>query len=128
MARTAKVKIGGKSLTIKATWDAGVEISEEICDLYKISAEVRRTAIYDRMGRAHKPEFEFTMANVAEIVIIAVRTSGYDMDDAKIHEWMMDVGLTEAVTFAQEYLMLFYGAPEKQPEGEAKEKGEASGK
>lgn len=128
MSRTVSVKIGGKSRKLKATWDAGEQICENVCDLYMISAELGKTALYAKLARPYKAEFSFTMRNVLEIMEIALDASGHDVDQDVLKDWVLEVGLTKAVLVAQEYLSLFYGEPEEKPEADEPAETEEKGK
>lgn len=124
MARTVSAKIGGKSVKLKATFEAGQDICNDICDLLIMQREQATSLLFMQRGMPYTPKFAFTISHVVDILAIAVKHSDTGLGRKDIEAFTLEVGIDKAQDVATQYLKLFFAEPETKPEANDKAKSE----
>lgn len=124
MPRTVSAKIGGKSVKLKATFEAGQEICEDICDLLIMQREQATALLFMQRGMPYTPKFAFTIKHVVDILAIAVKHSDTKLTREDVEAFTIDEGIDKAQAVATQYLQLFFAEPETKPEPDEKAKSE----
>jgi len=124
MPRTVSAKIGGKSVKLKATFEAGQEICEDICDLLIMQREQATALLFMQRGMPYTPKFAFTIKHVVDILAIAVNHSDTKLTREDVEAFTVDAGIDKAQEIATKYLQLFFAEPETQPDTDEKDKPE----
>jgi hypothetical protein len=117
--------LGGKSVTLAATFKAAQEIANKVADPYAIVREATVENMALSVGAfQHQPKFRFTVENVPLLLHIGLRHAGSDMSLSDVQEAVFEDGFAKGRDDAENYLALIVG-PRSEEVGET-EKGSAS--
>lgn len=121
MSDSLILKVGGRDYTIRPTWLGSVDIATHVEDPYLIGAEMTKVDEFAKQGITYRPSFELGFANSVQILGLAARACGYDLDDEQIGEEYLKQGVVAAVNDAALLIaMMVSPGPEKKPAAPAK--------
>lgn len=121
MSDSLILKVGGRDYTIRPTWRAAVDIATHVEDPYVIGAEMTKVDEFAKKGLTYRPSFEFGFANSVQILGLAARACGHNLDDDPIGEEYLKRGVVAAVNDAALLIsMMVSPGPEKKPAAPAK--------
>lgn len=122
--RSITIELDGRKVKLVATFEASMEIADQIEDPLRISREAAMEAMMVSMGLSYDPKWSFTIVNVPEILYIGAKAAGEKVTLEEMQELVFDTGFNQAKEMAVEYMALIIGPkPEEIPETE----GDASG-
>jgi sulfite reductase beta subunit-like hemoprotein len=109
--REIEAVLGGKDVTLAATFKASKKIADQIADPLLIAREAQLEAYLTRPGfPAYDPKFKFTVDNVPKILHIGMKAAGSDLSLEDVQEMTFDAGFDVARDLAIEYLALTVSA------------------
>lgn len=112
--------LGGREITLAATFGASVKIAKEVGDPLMIAREANLEAMMINNGIPYTPKWNFTVENIPKLLLIGMRAAGATAKIEDAQELVFDAGFPAARDFCVEYLALIVGP---QPEEEADEEG-----
>lgn len=112
MSRSVSATIAGKKVTLKATFRAGREICDEVCDLLTMQREQAATLLFMQRGIPYTAKFSFTVEHIVDVLAIAVKHSGEKITREDVEAFTIDEGIDKAQEVATKYLQLFFAGPE----------------
>lgn len=104
MERHLHVTLGGREMTLAATWGAGEEISEKHGDPLEIARQAMLEHALNSQGMGYDPSFKFTVKNVPGILHIAQKAGGGELTLEQVKEAVFEAGLIEAKAVAVNYI------------------------
>lgn len=105
--REFETTLGGKPVTLAATFKASQEIAQKIADPLVIGREAHLEALLTRPGfPPYDPKFKFTVSNVPLLLHIGIKAGGSSMTLEQVQELAFDEGFISAKEKATEYLAL----------------------
>ncbi|MGB1215976.1 MAG: hypothetical protein ACPG4X_21595 [Pikeienuella sp.] len=116
MARTIKVKLGGKERTLKASFAAAEAICENVADLMLMNRESMAYAMFIAKGLPYTPKWAFSVKSIVSVIAIGSEHSGHDIDSDVIEADVIGMGVDKAQDVATSYLQLFFAQPDTEPE------------
>lgn len=107
--REITVTIGGRELTLAATFKASLEIAQQVADPLTIAREAALEGMFLQQGLPYEPKWRFTVPNVIQILLIGLRAAGNPMKREELEELVFDAGFMAAKEAAGDYLALIVG-------------------
>lgn len=110
--RSIKAKLGNEDVTLAATWEASLEIAEQVADPLFIVNEAAKES-----NGGYEPKFRFTVQNVAKILHIGAKAGGSDLSYKQVGSRIFDMGFLVAQSLAAEYLVAMVVASSDEMDG-----------
>jgi len=105
--REYETTLGGKPVTLAATFKASQEIAQKIADPLVIGREAHLEALLTRPGfPPYDPKFKFTVSNVPLLLHIGLKAAGSSLTLEQVQELVFDDGFISAKEKATDYLAL----------------------
>lgn len=119
--RTHKTTLGGKPVSLSASFQTLDEIAERVGDPITILREMGVEALAIKAGLyQYQPKFRFTVENVANLLHIGISHAGGDMTLEQVKDAIFCEGLESVKDKAENYLVLNV-TPETEQEVSGKE-------
>lgn len=116
MARSVTVNLGGKPMTLKASFETGAEISARVEDLMFIQREAAIAGVLLERGIPYQPKWQFSLGAVVDILGIAMRHNGKEVTREEVGALCFEAGFDKAQGYATEFLQLHFAEPEVKPD------------
>lgn len=107
--REITVTIGGRDLTLSASFKASLEIAQQVADPLTIAREAALEGMFLQQGLPYEPKWRFTVMNVIQILMIGLRAAGSPLKQAEVEELVFEAGFLQAKEAAGDYLALIVG-------------------
>lgn len=98
--------LGGKKLTLAATFRASVKIATQVGDPLMIAREAALEEEMRGVGLTYNTKWAFTIENVCQIIHIGLETAGDKMPLSDVQELVFDAGFIPAREVAASYLAM----------------------
>jgi len=108
--------LGGREITLAATFGASVEIAKKVGDPLMIAREANLEAMMINNGIPYTPKWNFNVENIPQILLIGMKAAGATAKISDVEELVFESGFPAARDLCVEYLALIVGP---QPEEDA---------
>lgn len=111
--RKFKAELGGEEIELAATWEASLEIAEQVADPLFMVNEAAKESV-----GGYEPKFRFTVENVTRIIYIGAKAGGSDLTYKQIGKRVFETGFILAQSIAAGYITKIVVASSDEMEGE----------
>jgi hypothetical protein len=124
--RSIDVMLGGRQLTLKATFDAAAEIAKKVADPLAMAREAALEATLGAAGQVYHPRFAFTVENLPVIILAGAKAAGEGITLKEVQEAVFEEGLLRSKEIAAEFIAMLVmpNSQEAKPTARDSEPGE----
>lgn len=107
--REMQVTLGGREITLAATFKASLEIAQHVGDPLTIMREAALESMFFQRGIPYEPKWRFTVMNVLQTIMIGMKAAGEKPKLEEVEDLIFEDGFLRAKEVAADYLAMISG-------------------
>ena len=107
--REMQATLGGREITLAATFKASLELAQHVGDPLTIMREAALESMFFQRGIPYEPKWRFTITNVLQTIMIGMKAAGQNPKMEEIQDLIFEDGFLKAKEIAADYLGLIGG-------------------